>query len=138
MKNLISIIGGIIFSFGLAVSGMINPTKVIGFLDLWGDWDYSLAFVMGGALGVNFVLFPFIFKRSPIYSKTFQISLKKDLDLKLIIGSIFFGVGWGMAGICPGPGIVNLSRLDLESVAFVIATLIGMFVHNLYKKSKVK
>ncbi len=136
MKNLVSLTMGVLFSIGLSVSGMINPEKVIGFLDLFGIWDYSLAFVMGGAVGVNLVIFPVILKKRPVFSKVFHLPTKEKLDLNLVLGSILFGIGWGLGGVCPGPGIVNLARLDIQSVVFVLSMLIGMFLFSIYKRIK--
>ncbi len=134
MSNLISLLFGVLFAVGLSISGMVNPDKVIGFLDIFGNWDYSLAFVMGGAVGVNLVLFPLILKKKPILSELFHLPTKSDLESNLIVGSAIFGVGWGVAGVCPGPGIVNLGRFDYESIAFVASMLGGMFIYSIYKR----
>lgn len=130
MRNIISLISGFIFSLGLIISQMINPEKVQGFLDVFGNWDVSLMFVMGGAVGVNFVLFPFILKRKPFLADRFSLSGKTKVDQNLIIGSMMFGIGWGISGICPGPGIVNLVSFKFEVVVFVISMFTGMTFFN--------
>ncbi len=131
MKNIFILLSGTIFSFGLVISGMTNPDKVIGFLDIFGDWDYSLAFVMGGAVCFNLLSFWPILKEKPLFSEEFHLPLKKAIDKKLVAGSALFGIGWGLVGICPGPAIVNLVMFSGSSVLFVISMLVGMF---LFKK----
>lgn len=128
MKNLISLISGILFSLGLGVSGMLNPVKVKGFLDLSRVWDPSLMFVMIGAIAVYAILFRLITKRSkPICEHTFSLPTKKDIDFKLIAGSALFGIGWGIAGICPGPGIANLATGLSSAFVFVIVMVLSMW-----------
>jgi len=136
MKNFISFLLGVLFASGLVFSGMVNPSKVIGFLDIFGNWDYSLVLVMGGAVGTNLLLFPFILKRKPKMETNFHLPTSKDIDLKLVLGATLFGVGWGIAGICPGPGLVNLSRLDRQSVIFVIAMTTGTFLYRFMIKKR--
>ncbi len=127
MKNLIGLIGGLLFSVGLVVSGMINPKKVIGFLDAFGDWDMSLAFVMGGAVIVNLIVFRLILKREPVYNDKHNLpASNRHITKRLVIGSVLFGIGWGLVGICPGPAIVNLVTLQKNAVLFVAAMLVGM------------
>lgn len=131
MKNFIALISGLLFSVGLVVSGMTNPKKVIGFLDIFGDWDYTLGFVMGGAVLVNLILFTYILKRDPVYHDSHDLP-KSDTNItfSLIIGSAIFGVGWGLVGICPGPGIVNLVTLQPNSILFVGAMIVGMLIYK--------
>lgn len=127
MKTILSMISGIIFAIGLVISGMINPDKVIGFLDIFGQWDYSLAFVMGGAVIFNLVTFKFLKKKErPFFNENFDWPTKKDIDSNLIVGAALFGIGWGLIGICPGPAIVNLISLDERVFAFVISMILGM------------
>ncbi|WP_372656100.1 DUF6691 family protein [Halobacteriovorax sp.] len=129
--NLISLISGTLFSIGLILSGMTNPKKVIGFLDIFGEWDYSLAFVMVGAILVNFLVFKFLKKEKPVCGNGFSLPTKSSLDWKLITGSALFGIGWGIVGICPGPGIVNLTSLSSEFIIFVGSMMAGMFIFKL-------
>ena len=129
----VGLFSGVIFSFGLVFSGMTNPGKVIGFLDIFGKWDPSLAFVMGGAVCFNLISFHFIFKmKKPHFEKNFDLPLKKDIDKSLLIGATIFGVGWGLIGVCPGPSVVNLVTLNLNSFLFVVSMIMGMVVYNVY------
>lgn len=131
MNVIIALISGLIFSFGLSLSGMVNPHKVIGFLDIFGNWDPDLLFVMGGALLVNFVTFPLILKKKrPISCESFYVPGKGVIDKKLVLGSAVFGVGWGIMGICPGPAIANLFLLNTKMIVFVIAMIAGMFIYK--------
>ena len=132
MNKIVSLFCGIIFGIGLVISEMINPAKVLGFLNLFGEWDPSLAFVMIGALVVATPLFHlFKNKEKPIFSSSFSISNKKEIDKKLIIGSILFGAGWGLVGLCPGPAITSIALLNMSSITFVIAMFIGFYIAKL-------
>ena len=132
MNKLVSLFCGIIFGIGLVISQMINPAKVLWFLNFFGVWDPSLAFVMIGALFVSSPLFHlFKNKEKPIFSSSFSISNKKELDKKLIIGSILFGAGWGLAGLCPGPAISSIALLNMSSIIFVIAMFFGFYIAKL-------
>jgi len=132
MNKIVSLFCGIIFGIGLVISEMINPAKVLGFLNLFGEWDPSLAFVMIGALVVATPLFHlFKNKEKPIFSSSFSISNKKEIDKKLIIGSILFGAGWGLVGLCPGPAIASIALLNMSSVTFVIAMFVGFYIAKL-------
>ena len=129
MSKLVSLFCGIIFSIGLVISQMINPAKVLGFLNLFGEWDPSLAFVMIGALIISSPLFHlFKNKDKPLFNSNFSISTNKEIDKKLIIGSIFFGAGWGLAGLCPGPAISSIALLNVSSGIFVISMFIGFYI----------
>ena len=132
MKALVSSLGaGFLFGIGLWVSGMANPKKVLGFLDVTGDWDASLMLVMGGAVAVTVVAFRFILKRSsPLLEEKFVLPEKKDLDLPLIAGAAIFGIGWGTAGYCPGPALTALATLSTESIVFVAAMIVGGFLQR--------
>jgi len=122
--TLVSSLGaGFLFGIGLWLSGMANPKKVLGFLDITGDWDASLMLVMGGAVAVTLVGFR-------IYKTKIPIPTLKDIDFPLVAGAAIFGIGWGMAGYCPGPGITALSTLSTESVVFVIAMVAGGLLHR--------
>ncbi len=125
-NNIIALIAGITFGMGLAVSEMVNPTRVIGFLNVTGDWDPTLALVMGSALIVTFSLFPFILRRlHPVCAESFSLPNKQNLDKRLLIGSGLFGLGWGIAGFCPGPAITALATLSPDVIIFVLAMLAG-------------
>ncbi|MGJ0515935.1 MAG: DUF6691 family protein [Methylomicrobium sp.] len=134
--HLIAILSGILFGAGLALSHMIDPNKVLNFLDVTGHWDPSLLFVMIGAVSVAMIAFRFILKRpAPLWSTSFQLPQKKSLDLQLISGAAIFGIGWGMSGYCPGPSVTGLSLFSLESVIMVLAIYLGFFVsHRLLDK----
>jgi uncharacterized protein len=136
MKNSIgALVAGFIFSFGLGLSGMTQPQKVIGFLDLFGNWDPSLIFVMAGAIAVHFVTYKIIRKRStPLFDKNWHVPTKKDLTPALFAGSFLFGVGWALAGFCPGPAITSLASFEKTPFIFVLSMLIGMFVFKLVDK----
>ena len=129
MSKLVSLFCGIIFGIGLVISQMINPAKVLGFLNLFGEWDPSLAFVMIGALIVSSPLFHLLKnKEKPIFSTSFSISENKEIDKRLIIGSILFGAGWGLIGLCPGPAISSIALLNTSSVTFVFSMFIGFYI----------
>jgi len=123
-----ALISGLIFGLGLVVSGMANPAKVQNFLDIFGTWDPSLAFVMGGAIAVTLPGYWLILKRpSPLTHTTFHLPTRQDLDPKLLAGAATFGVGWGLSGFCPGPAITSLSMLNPGTLIFVTAMIIGMW-----------
>ena len=129
-SNIASFICGILFSIGLGISGMTQPQKVIGFLDVFGEWDLSLAFVMFGAV-LSYLILQLWIQRNfsiPILGGSFQITTRKDLDRSLIIGALLFGSGWGLGGYCPGPGITSLGSGSLNALLFVVAMGIGMLV----------
>lgn len=134
--NLISLFSGIIFAIGLSISGMINPQKVIGFLDIFGQWDYSLVFVMGGAVGFNYFSFKYLTNKQPYCGGDHFLPQKKELDKRLIIGAALFGIGWGLIGICPGPGLVNLVTLNSDIFLFVGAMLVGMLTFKKFSGAK--
>nr|HIL76787.1 YeeE/YedE family protein [Rhodospirillales bacterium] len=129
MLNVFSLTSGLLFGFGLAVSSMINPAKIVGFLDITGNWDPSLAFVMGGAVFVTALTFRLILKRpKPIFADIFELPSKVSLDGKLITGAAIFGIGWAMSGLCPGPAISSIGFLDEKLLIFVCTLLIGSFI----------
>lgn len=136
-KSLVSFISGLIFSIGLGLSGMLQPTKIVGFLDLFGNWDPSLIFVMAGAIIVHALAYFFIKKKeSPLLSPKFFLPSKTKIDRQLLLGAGLFGIGWGISGFCPGPGLVSLASGELASLIFVASMLIGMFAFNFYDKIK--
>jgi uncharacterized membrane protein YedE/YeeE len=121
--NLSALGAGLLFGIGLWVSGMANPRKVLGFLDITGNWDASLMLVMGGAVAVTLVGFR-------MYKTKIPMPTMKDVDFPLIAGSALFGIGWGIAGYCPGPAITALSTLSMESIVFVSAMIVGGLVQR--------
>ena len=129
MNKLVALFCGIIFGIGLVISQMINPSKVLGFLNVFGEWDPSLAFVMIGALIISSPLFHlFKNKEKPIFSTSFSISENKEIDKRLIFGSILFGAGWGLAGLCPGPAISSIALFNISSVTFVFSMFVGFYI----------
>lgn len=132
-----SLFSGLIFGLGLIVSGMGNPAKVLGFLDLAGAWDPSLALVMAGAIAVGLVAFAVAGRRSrSLLGLPMQLPTARQIDRRLIGGSLTFGVGWGLAGICPGPAIVLLGAGMLKGALFVSAMLAGMALFELLERRK--
>ena len=131
MSSLIAVLSGLLFGIGLLASGMTDPAKVKGFLDLFGLWDPSLALVMGGAIAVGLIGFTLASRRTNSWSGE-PIDLPKStvVDRRLVLGGILFGVGWGIAGYCPGPGIVAASAGSLAAGVFVVAMLAGMTIHD--------
>ncbi|MEE9398005.1 MAG: YeeE/YedE family protein [Methylococcales bacterium] len=131
MKLLVALLCGILFGLGLAVSQMINPAKVIGFLNVIGNWDPSLAFVMGGALTVMTIARIYILRRpAPLLESQFYLPEKRTLDRRLIIGAILFGIGWGTAGFCPGPALASIGIGGEKVLIFVVSMLVGTLLFN--------
>ncbi|MBW6452703.1 MAG: YeeE/YedE family protein [Methyloprofundus sp.] len=129
--NLVALLAGIIFGLGLALSQMIDPSKVLNFLDISGNWDPSLAFVMIGALAVTMITFRFILKRStPVFESSFHVSKQTIINKPLIMGAAVFGIGWGMTGYCPGPAVASLGLLSMEGVLMVVAIYAGFFAER--------
>ena len=128
MQLIVSYIIGLIFGLGISISGMANPAKVINFFDFTGTWDPSLAFVMGGALIVTFFGYRFVLKRpAPLLSAQFQVPTRRDFDANLIGGSAVFGVGWGIAGFCPGGALPAIGTGRSEVLVFVVALVAGIY-----------
>ena len=124
-------LSGLLFGLGLTVSGMINPAKVIGFLDLAGDWDPSLALVMATALLVSLPGFRLILKREqPLFAAKFFLPEKSDIDSPLVGGAALFGIGWGLAGFCPGPALAAAASLNSSVLLFLAAMVGGMLLHH--------
>lgn len=122
---------GLVFACGLGAGGMTQPSKVVGFLDVTGAWDPSLALVMGGALGTHALLRPFVTTRSrPLLAPAFCGPAKKDIDARLVVGAAIFGAGWGLGGFCPGPAIVALGGGMPAALVVVPAMLAGMLLHD--------
>jgi len=138
MNVLTALLAGLVFGFGLIVSGMANPQKVLGFLDLAGLWDPSLALVMAGAIAVGSVAFFVAHRRTISFiGAAMRLPTARHIDRRLVVGSVLFGVGWGIAGFCPGPGLVTLGMGESKALAFVTAMLLGMglfeFIEHLWK-----
>jgi uncharacterized membrane protein YedE/YeeE len=133
LRMLTYLIGGALFGLGLSISQMVNPQKVIGFLDVAGEWDPTLAFVMGGALLVAVPAFRFILKErtKPVLEDDFELPTRKTVDGRLVGGSALFGVGWGLAGFCPGPAVTALASGLTPVFAFVAAMIAGMVLYKL-------
>ncbi|NLD14963.1 MAG: hypothetical protein GX665_07730 [Gammaproteobacteria bacterium] len=136
MQNLVSFLLGLLFGLGLIISGMSNPAKVQGFLDLAGHWDPSLALVMGGAVGVGLLGFTLVVRRGrSLLGGVLQLPTKTLIDRRLVIGSALFGIGWGLAGICPGPALVLPGAGQLvKGGVFIAAMLAGMLLFSLFKR----
>jgi len=129
MRMAISFLAGLIFGFGLLLSGMSNPAKVLNFLDVFGTWDPSLAFVMAGAVTVAYIGFRLAAHlRRPFLSQGFAGPRHQDIDARLLLGSAIFGIGWGLAGFCPGPAVVALASGSASVFIFVGAMLAGMWI----------
>ncbi len=126
---------GLIFGLGLIISGMTDPGKVLGFLDLFGAWDPSLALVMGGAIVVGLFAFTFAKKRaSSFLGGAMHLPTSKDIDKRMVLGSLLFGAGWGLAGFCPSPALVSLGAGQPKAAVFVLAMLAGMVLFELNER----
>lgn len=135
MKRLTEFGIGLLFGFGLILSGMVSPAKVLGFLDLAGIWDPSLAFVMGGALCVGVIGFGLAKRRGKtLNGNALSLPGTQQVDRRLVIGSLLFGIGWGIAGVCPGPAIVALGQGVAMSWIFIVAMLIGMGLFEYWQR----
>ena len=135
MNVVTALLSGLVFGLGLIVSGMSNPAKVLGFLDLAGAWDPSLAFVMAGAIGVGLVAFRIARGRSrSLLGAPMALPTNRAIDRRLVAGSVLFGIGWGVAGFCPGPALVALGFGANKALVFVAAMLAGMFVFELIER----
>ncbi|MBF23049.1 MAG: hypothetical protein CML18_05390 [Pusillimonas sp.] len=132
MQRIFEFLIGLVFGLGLILSGMSDPSKVLGFLDLTGLWDPSLAFVMGGAILVGLVAFTLARKRTTTFlGGALKLPASTDIDKRLVIGSLTFGVGWGLAGYCPGPALVSLGSGQSKALIFVVAMLAGMAIYEI-------
>ena len=131
-----SLVSGLIFGLGLIVSGMVNPAKVLGFLDVAGNWDPSLAFVMGGVVVVTFLCFKLLgTKPRPVFAEKFHWPTATKIDPKLLVGSAIFGAGWGLGGFCPGPAIASLGLLRPGTLIFLAAMVAGMIIARVASQS---
>lgn len=132
-QNFVSFAVGLLFAIGLAISGMTQPQKVIGFLNPW-EWDPSLLFVMLGAVSVHMLSYPLVRRKSsPLLDTKWHVPTRQDVTARLLLGSAIFGVGWGLGGFCPGPGVTSLASGDIRSAIFVGAMIAGMI---LFKKTE--
>jgi uncharacterized protein len=135
MTMFTSLLAGLVFGLGLIVSGMANPAKIHGFLDLAGRWDPSLAFVMTGAIAVGVIAFAMANKRTvSLIGAEMKLPSARHIDRRLVVGSALFGIGWGVAGFCPGPGLVALGMGEAKAVVFVAAMLAGMAVFGFLER----
>ena len=129
MEKLFVLISGLLFGAGVTISGMVNPMKVLNFMDIFGHWDATLILVMGAALAVTLPGYQMVFKRkAPLFDPTFKVPVKKSIDAKLLAGAALFGLGWGISGFCPGPAVASVVFGRTESLTFVIAMAAGMIV----------
>lgn len=139
MAKLTAFLAGLIFGLGLLLAGMANPAKVLAFLDLAGNWDPSLALVMAGAISVAITPLNLAFrKKFSLLGTSMQLPAKRELDTRLIGGSLMFGIGWGIAGICPGPSLTLLFTGHWKIIIFVSAMLVGMGLFNLIENSRIE
>lgn len=137
MNKIFSLISGIIFGLGLTISSMTNPAKVIGFLDITGNWDPSLMFVMIGAILICSPVFYILRNNNkPLFALRFEIPKINKIDSQLIFGSALFGVGWGTVGFCPGPAISSLALLNPLSILFVISMVVGFYLTKIFITNK--
>lgn len=139
MSTLIAGVAGLVFGLGLLLSGMADPAKVLGFLDLAGPWDPSLALVMGGAIAVAAPAFAWARRRGRSLRDTpLHLPTQRTLDRRLIAGSLAFGAGWGIAGFCPGPALVGLAAGHAEALVFVVAMVVGMGAFSLAERARMR
>ncbi|MCI2807698.1 YeeE/YedE family protein [Eoetvoesiella caeni] len=137
MVLLMALISGLVFGLGLIVSGMTDPSKVLAFLDLTGNWDPSLAFVMAGALTIGSLAFPFAGRRRhSTLGEAMHLPTATKVDLRLVLGSLTFGVGWGLAGYCPGPALASLVQEGIKPLIFFVSMVVGMLVFEALERIK--
>lgn len=130
-SGLIAFLTGLVFAVGLAIAGMTQPGKVVAFLDFFGDWDPSLAFVMGGAILVYLPAYRIITRRkTPLFSTRFLVPTRRDLDTRLLVGSAMFGVGWGLGGFCPGPALTSVGAVAPAALVFTASMVGGFLLHR--------
>jgi uncharacterized membrane protein YedE/YeeE len=135
-QRIIEFLVGLLFGLGLLLSGMANPAKVLGFLDLFGQWDPSLAFVMGGALVVSFFAYLLARRRTTsFFGDAMHLPKATQIDRRLVLGSLVFGAGWGLAGFCPGPALVSMASGEPKAVVFVAAMVVGMLIFGWAERS---
>jgi hypothetical protein len=138
-QNIVAVLSGLLFGLGLGLSQMIDRDRVLGFLDVAGEWDPTLLFVLGGAVTVTVIAFRFVLKRPhPLLAPQFRLPTRRDIDRPLLIGAAIFGIGWGIAGYCPGPGLAALVLQIRNPVIFVIALVMGSLAHEWSAKQSAK
>lgn len=129
MKMLAGYLAGLTFGLGLAISGMTDPARVIGFLDVAGAWDPTLIFVLGGAVVTTFIGYRLVWRcQTPLFESRFQLPIRRDLDIRLLGGAALFGIGWGLSGYCPGPAVASLSGLSWPLAAFIVTLIAGWWL----------
>jgi uncharacterized protein len=139
MNALAAFAAGLVFGLGLILSGMSDPGKVIGFLDVAGSWDPSLAFVMAGAILVGVLAFALARRRArAFFGGAIELPTRRDIDLRLLAGSLVFGIGWGLAGFCPGPALVSFGSGQDKAAVFVVAMLAGMLAYTVLERPRAK
>jgi uncharacterized protein len=135
MPLLTALVSGLLFGAGLTISGMLNPAKVLNFLDLAGTFDATLLFVLGGAVVTTFIGYRLVLARAePLFAERFQLPTRSDIDGRLVAGAAIFGVGWGLSGFCPGPALAAVVSLRLEPFVFIAAMAVGMIGVNWYDR----
>ncbi|GKW49807.1 DUF6691 family protein [Halomonas sp. NCCP-2165] len=129
MKAAMGYLAGLLFGLGLAISGMTDPARVLGFLDIAGAWDPTLMFVLGGAVVTTFIGYRLVWRRgAPLVSKAFRLPSRRDLDARLLGGAALFGIGWGLSGYCPGPAFASIGGLSAPLAAMLVAMLAGWYL----------
>lgn len=129
LKTIMGYLAGLLFGLGLGISGMTDPARVLGFLDLAGAWDPTLMFVLGGAVVTNFIGYRLVLRRPhPFYAEAFQLPTRRDLDGRLIGGAALFGIGWGLSGYCPGPAFASLAGVTAPLAAMLVTMVAGWFL----------
>tara|TARA_R110001583_G_scaffold45777_1_gene143891 strand:+ start:2945 stop:3358 length:414 start_codon:yes stop_codon:yes gene_type:complete len=136
MRTLMAYAAGLLFGLGLAISGMTDPARVLGFLDIAGEWDPTLAFVLGGAVITTFIGYRLVLRRSsPFFGDKFHLPTKRELDSRLLGGAALFGIGWGLSGYCPGPAIASVAGLTTPLVAMLVSMIGGWWLAKRYSGS---
>lgn len=129
MKLFFSYFSGLLFGLGLAIGGMTDPQRVQGFLDVFGNWDPTLIFVMGGAVATTFIGYRWVFRRQgPLLAEKFMLPTRRDIDIRLLIGAAVFGIGWGLSGYCPGPAFASISGVTWPLTALLLSMIFGWWI----------
>lgn len=129
MKLIFGYLAGLLFGLGLAIAGMTDPHRVQGFLDVFGNWDPTLIFVLGGAVVTTFIGYRLVFRRQgPLFAETFFVPTRRDIDIRLLVGAAVFGIGWGLSGYCPGPALASISGITWPLVALLLSMVFGWWL----------